>query len=131
MKQAVLSLAVACCTALPALPSHAQAFDDRCFAVGDVAAQVSGWRKRGKTRAQAIAQSHKYYGDGPDSQAVDKAIATIYAAPTLPNPDQATMLVTQDCLRDQHAQQARRGRRAASPAAPVSAPVPAASAARP
>ncbi|MCR1768698.1 hypothetical protein [Burkholderia glumae] len=126
MKPAVLSLAVACCTALPALPSHAQAFDDRCFAVGDVAAQISGWRKRGKTKAQALAQSHKYYGDGPDSQAVDKAIAIIYAAPTLPNPDQATMLVTQDCLREKRARQAGTGGRAvAAPApAPASAPRP-------
>ncbi|MEK6349162.1 MAG: hypothetical protein V4764_16885 [Burkholderia sp.] len=126
MKQAVLSLAVACCVALPALPSHAQAFDDRCFAVGDVAAQISGWRKRHKTRAQALAQSHKYYGNGPDAQAVDDAIETIYDAPTLLNPDQATMQVTQNCLKKKRAQKAAAAAAsAAAPAAPVaSAPHP-------
>ncbi|WP_414440093.1 hypothetical protein [Burkholderia sp. 22PA0106] len=122
MKQAVLSLAVACCVALPALPSHAQAFDDHCFAVGDVAAQISGWRKRHKTKAQALAQSHKYYGNGPDAQAVDDAIETIYSAPTLPNPDQATMLVTQNCLKK---------KRQAQNEAAAPAPAPAASAPRP
>lgn len=117
MKQAVLSLAVACCVALPALPSHAQAFDDRCFAVGDVAAQISGWRKRHKTKAQALEQSHKYYGSGPDARAVDDAIETIYGAPTLLNPDQATMLVTQNCLRKK-----RQAQKAAAEAASATAP---------
>ncbi|MEK6367502.1 hypothetical protein [Burkholderia gladioli] len=119
MKQAVLSLALACALALPALPSQAQAFDDRCFAVGDVAAQISGWRKKHKTKEQAIAQSHKYYGNGPDAQAVDQAIEEIYGAPILLNPDQATMLVTQNCLKRKAAQAA-----AASGAAGASAAKP-------
>ncbi|MBN3726683.1 hypothetical protein [Burkholderia sp. Ac-20379] len=126
MKQAVLSLAVACCVALPALPSHAQAFDDRCFAVGDVAAQISGWRKRHKTKAQALAQSHKYYGNGTDAQAVDDAIETIYGAPTLLNPDQATMLVTQNCLRKK-----RQAQKAAAAASATVQAAPAASAPHP
>lgn len=121
MKQAVLSLAVACCVALPALPSHAQAFDDRCFAVGDVAAQISGWRKRHKTKAQALAQSHKYYGNGPDAQAVDDAIEAIYGTPTLLNPDQATMLVTQNCLKKKRQTQKAAATSAASAAPAASA----------
>ncbi len=101
MKQAVLSVAAACVLALPALPSHAQVFQGNCPALGDVAQQISGWRKKHKTKAQAIAQSHKYYGDGFDAHAVDEAIETIYGTPTLLNPDQASMIVVQNCLKEQ------------------------------
>ena len=61
MKRVVVSAVLAVCLAQPAVQAVAQTVDEQCFAIGDIAAQVTSWRAHKKTKAQArLAQAAKY-----------------------------------------------------------------------
>ena len=100
MKRVVVSAMLTVCLVQPALDAVAQTVSKQCFALGDIAGQVTGWRAHKKTKAQALAQADKYYGNQADRQAVDAIIDRIYqpGAPKL-TPDQASMAITSDCLK--------------------------------
>ncbi|MFM0738231.1 hypothetical protein PQQ51_13395 [Paraburkholderia xenovorans] len=99
MKRVVVSAMLAACLAQPAVEAVAQTVKDQCFALGDIAGQVASWRAHKKTKSQALAQAAKYYKDDADRQAVDRIIEKIYS-PDTPRmtPDQASMLITADCV---------------------------------
>ncbi|NML30341.1 hypothetical protein [Paraburkholderia antibiotica] len=105
MKRVVVAALVALCVAQPATQAVAQTVSDQCFALGDIAGQVVGWRAHKKTRAQALNQAAYYYKDPADRAAVDAIIEKIYA-PGAPHmtPDQANMAVTSECLNRQKGQ---------------------------
>ncbi|ANB76954.1 hypothetical protein [Paraburkholderia phytofirmans] len=106
MKRVFVSAVLAVCLAQPAVDAVAQTVSDRCFAIGDIAAQVASWRAHKKTKAQALDQAAKYYKDESDRQAVFGIIDKIYrpGAPHM-TPDQASMAFTSDCA-EQHKPQA-------------------------
>ena len=105
MKRVVVSALLAVCLAQPAAQAVAQTVSDQCFALGDIAAQVASWRAHKKTRAQALDQAAKYYKDTADRQAINAIIEKIYA-PDAPHmtPDQASMAITSDCVKQGKAQ---------------------------
>jgi hypothetical protein len=102
MKRVVVSAALAVCLAQPALNAVAQTVSNQCFAIGDIAGQITSWRAHKKTKAQALAQAAKYYGNESDRQAVTAIIDKIYSpdAPRM-TPDQASMAFTSECA-NQH-----------------------------
>jgi hypothetical protein len=105
MKRVVVSALLAVCLAQPAAQAVAQTVSDQCFALGDIAGQVASWRSHKKTKAQALDQAARYYKDAADRQAVNAIIEKIYS-PNVPHmtPDQASMAITSDCLKQNNAQ---------------------------
>jgi hypothetical protein len=99
MKRVVVSALLAVCLAQPAARAVAQTVSDQCFALGDIAGQVTSWRAHKKTKAQALEQAAKYYKDPADRQAVNAIIEKIFS-PDAPHmtPDQASMAFTSDCV---------------------------------
>lgn len=99
MKRVVVSALLAACLVQPAAQAVAQTVAGQCFALGDIAAQVVGWRAHKKTKAQALEQAARYYKDPADREAVDAIIEQIFR-PDAPHmtPDQASMAVTKDCV---------------------------------
>ncbi|WP_345815132.1 hypothetical protein AAGS40_22675 [Paraburkholderia sp. PREW-6R] len=107
MNRVVLSALLAVCVAQPAVHADAQTVSNQCFALGDIAGQVASWRTHKKTKAQALAQAAKYYGNEADRAAVDGIIEKIYS-PDTPHmtPDQASMAITSDCVKQHGAKAA-------------------------
>lgn len=105
MKRIAVAAALAVCLAQPATHAVAQTVSNQCFAIGDIAGQVTSWRAHKKTKAQALAQAATYYKDDADRQAVNAIIEKIYSPNALKmTPDQASMAFTADCAQQRKAQ---------------------------
>lgn len=102
MKRVVVSALLVACLAQPAAQAVAQTVAGQCFALGDLAEQVVGWRAHKKTKAQALQQAAHYYKDPADREAVNAIIEQIYS-PDAPHmtPEQASMMVTKECVNRQ------------------------------
>lgn len=102
MKRVVVSALLAACLAQPAAQAVAQTVAGQCFALGDIAEQVVGWRAHKKTKAQALEQAARYYKDPADRAAVNAIIEQIFSpdAPRM-TPEQASMMITKQCVSKQ------------------------------
>ncbi|MGF7190016.1 hypothetical protein [Robbsia andropogonis] len=94
---------------------------NNCPAVGDLSAQMAGWRNRGKTLAQAKEQVDKYYSDPADREMLHRVVERVYMDPHKRLvPEQVSVQITSECLtqQTQQAPPARQGaQHAPTPAA--------------
>jgi hypothetical protein len=86
-------------SALVATPARAESvIAGQCSALGDLSEQVVGWKNRGKTEAQAIAQTRKYYQDEADRKALATVVAEVYGDTRKKLiPEQVSMKITSEC----------------------------------
>jgi len=86
-------------SALVASPAWAESvIAGQCSALGDLSEQVVGWKNRGKTEAQAIAQTRKYYQDEADRKALATVVAEVYGDTRKKLiPEQVSMKITSEC----------------------------------
>jgi hypothetical protein len=90
--------------ASPAAHAEPQVAND-CTAVGDLSAQMAGWRNRGKTQDQAKAQVDKYYSDPSDRDTLHHVVELVYLDPHKRLvPEQVSVQITSQCLMQQAAQ---------------------------
>ena len=88
----------------PAAHAEPQVAND-CTAVGDLSAQMAGWRNRGKTEDQAKAQVDKYYSDPSDRDTLHHVVELVYLDPHKRLvPEQVSVQITSQCLMQQAAQ---------------------------
>ena len=86
-------------SALMAGPARAESvIAGQCSALGDLSEQIVGWKNRGKTEAQAIAQTRKYYQDAADRKALATVVEEIYGDTRKKLiPEQVSMQITSEC----------------------------------
>ncbi|WP_347555267.1 hypothetical protein [Robbsia sp. KACC 23696] len=96
--------------------AHAEpVLTNNCPAVGDLSAQMAGWRNRGKTQDQALAQVDKYYSDPADRQMLHRVVELVYLDPHKRLvPEQVSVQITSQCL-TQQADQEKAAKQATHP----------------
>ena len=94
-----LATGVIACLAFTAGQARAESvIAGQCSALGDLSEQIVGWKNRGKTEAQAIAQTRKYYQDEADRKALATVVDEIYGDTRKKLiPEQVSMRITSEC----------------------------------
>jgi hypothetical protein len=98
MKVSMALMAASIALLLTTQASAESVIANECPAVGDLAAQIAGWKNRGKTQAQAVAQTEKYYQDAADRRVLKNVVDEIYSDPRKKLvPEQVSVQITSQC----------------------------------